>query len=1306
MASANNQYSFVPDPHTTEYLAMNDRRNDRSTSPAGRKFWPFNRSRSSSPNTQTKNLQLDTSFNTTRSRKSSANSQNASAVSPSGSANSFVVRSVIRNPGGVSLPTSPANEQMQGLFGSDARQQSPSPGGVRRMTLEDSDDDLGQPQLQYRRSKSKPLGAASLGVPPGGPGGGVGYGTASSSNDGRPESAAAANQPSPYYRPASPSGSITAADFQRGAKERGRSPRKSISGGSSSNGHSGRPADQVRSGSAHSATSSSNGKKPVARITAGPKSLVQQQQEDHHHHHQQHHYQQGHFQQQQASSRGTSPAAAAARHAALSGPRQFPGGAPPPSAPGYHPHQHPHAPRNHSAGPSPLDQRGNAGFPLLPPQLPPAHDGRDESPSRSRRFSFGIGDRSRKDSKKSLQQPNMPGAAPLDGLPSPVDIPYGRSPHSPLRFDGGAETDYSRDNSPFGSVSPARVAGSPNSSGFLSTLMGRQATEEREGRQQQQQQQRHHHDDGVPRSCSPGGGSNLAGKWFKGVFGRSPRGDEKDPNYAADLSPYSLTSGRDAEDEAAYAQKLASMRQARHIVDEERQRQMMGPTTPTGRFDPNHDREFRPKQVVDSDAEAEDAGLDAALEFELGRKKSPPGRKPVPAYLPAVSKPGQEERGAREMLPEEPLTPAQRIIQETRSKQLAREQIEAQRKEALVQQQKIANPRETVAANAQFNGPPTPPKAKAEPNLNGHQQRFPSGAHQITREPAKGGAPASTANPPAPQVQQRGSTLSPGSGPMPADMPLRDALQEMMVRFYRFERYSVPLIRSLETRLLDIERDAMLSNNQSSSIASHNSAEMDRWVNQMTSLMKHEVGQLKAATREIKESRELVATVARHASASTSGAGNGVGLSMSVSSFGSLAAITPSQSLQQVSKVPEVAKRETNVSSSTFESAVPRQKKSNLGLPAGAKPMLGKDEGKHSPTKANFGFASESGKEHKENTHSMMRDRSVSPNGRPRYTSVLGQPLQTNQERLSPAPSTEASQPQSPGLKKDVSVEDRLKALMEGKDESRSRSASFASASLAPSADTKDAEDEEKEAEAGDESGNSQIAAALAAIDATSAIHEKNLSEHTLREQQQQHHVPVTKSGSNSSSDTVEEPLTPSLELGVEPTAATMAPKKSLSEDAKAPRPSALAYLNDEPRSASSSPIKTHFSHSPTPSSGRISPNKLFAHKFAATGSTSSTTSQSSPSASSKLGLVEKKRFTLPAPTTTPASNTAPTAVLGTGLVTTVQARNGGKLSRTPSYSLEDGAPTSAAFSGLAKVKPVGHTATLRERVAFFDAAK
>ncbi|SNX88063.1 uncharacterized protein MEPE_06774 [Melanopsichium pennsylvanicum] len=1236
-------------------------------SPNRSKFWPFNRSRSSSPNTQghAPNLALDTSFNATRSRKSSANSH--ADISPSGSNNSFVVRSVIRNPGGVSLPTSPSETHSpRSFFGNDQRQQSPSPGGVRRMTLEDSDDDMQtQQQLQYTRSKSKPLGTASLSVPAGGPGGGVGYGTARSSNDGKPESSVAAGQLSPYFRPSSPSGSMKAGDFNRGAsKERGRSPRKSISSSAgSNNGHS----DQQRSGSNHSAVSGhSNGvKKPIATITAGPKSLVQQQQDQQSHH-------QHHFHQQQ---RGVSPAAVA-RSIGLSGPRQYPGGASSPSGPHYH--VPPGDPRNRST-----DARG---FPLFTPQQPSMqYESVDEPPARSRRLSSGVaGNRSRKNSELA-QVPNMGVAAPLDGLPSPVDIPYVRSSQSPLCFDGDHETDHLRAN--FGSVPPTRASGSPNSSGFLSTLIRRQAAAD---------QQERNHDDSVPRSCSPHGGA--AGKWFKGVFGRSPRGDEKEPNYSADPYP-PYHGGRDAEDQAAYAQKLASMRQARLIVDEERNHQMMAPVTPTRGFDPNQDREFRPKQVVDSDTAD---GLDAALEFELGRKESPPDRKPVPAYLSRMGGEPKEE------FPLESMTPAQKIIAETRSKQLAREQIEAQRKGVVASQQTIANanPKQKVAANAQINGSPTPPKNKAESQLHAHHQRFPSGAHQITREPAKGVLAATTPTNPTPQTanappQRRGNTLAPGTGPLPLDLPLPLALQEMMIRFYRFERYSVPLIRSLETRLLDIERDAMLSANpcaRTASVSSSHSAEMDRWVQQMTSVMKHEVGQLKAATDEIRESRELVSVLAR-------GVGNGVGNSMSVSSFGSIAAITPSATVQPVPTFAVQQKqngeqtqaevhsgiklRDTNVSSSTFESAIPRD--TNLALPANAKPALSKDEGKFSPTKSNFGFASESAKEQ------TQRDRSVSPNSRPRFTSVLGQPLQTQETQSSSSPAP------SEGMKRDVSVEDRLKALVDGKESVRSRSPSFTSAAASlPVSVEKERMEEEEDEQVGDESVSNDIAAALAAIDAASAIsHEEKISEGTLREL---HHVSVIKNASNSSSTSsksVAEPLTP---FAIETHA------KDVSEiSAK------LGYLGDEPKSTLSSPVKKHFggTNSPTAAqSGRISPNKLFAHKFASNGgstgsSTSSSSANNSFTASAKLGLVERKRFTLPAPSAA-ADTGARAGDLSKNTVIQVR-QQGGEISKTPNYSLdqaEKAAPTSTAFSGLPKLKPVGHRATLMERVAFFDAAK
>lgn len=849
--------------------------------------------------------------------------------------------------------------------------------------------------------------------------------------------------------------------------------------------------------------------------------------------------------------------------------------------------------------------------------------------------------------------------------------------------------------------------------------------------------QTHHHQP-LARSSSPGGGSNLAGKWFKGVFGRSPRADEKDPHYSSDLGPFPLSARgtSDAEDQAAYAQKLASMRQARHIVDEERQRCMLAPTTPAGtrdtpgsaqRFDPDQDREFRPRQVVDSDVEDDaahsDADVNVALQFQLGRKKSPPGRKPVPAYLPGTS-PITDAAA----LHDEPLTPAQRIIQETRSKQMAREQIEAQRKEAITNQQQLSasGQRKITPIDAQLDGPPTPSKDKA--NHQAHQQRFPSGAHQITREPARGAPQPETQTQnrttiaPHSAPQRNPGTLAPGTGPMPADLGLRDALQEMMVRFYRFERYSVPLIRSLETRLLDIERDAMLANNPQArsgtraSISSNNSAEMDRWVNQMTSLMKHEIGQLKAATREIKESRELVATVARQASASS----GGVGLSTSVSSFGSLVAITPEASVQTMQKLVEeeelTNESKTNLSSSTLQDVVPR-----LALPAGAKPALEKDQGKHththshsSPTKANFGFASESGKEHKD----FGRERSVSPNGRPRFTSVLGKPLGPAQpQRLSAVSSVEDTKTGSDGLKRDNPVETRLKALMEAKGDSAK--------STHPNEPEREGKRAIEEATA-DESRSSDIAAALAAIDASSSAAAPSKP---TAPNEDQHHVPISKSSSNSSSNSgsasasasIEEPLTPTVEVAsAKPTAAQvdLRSKHQASDDSVGATLSRLPYLHRDASQVESvasapSPIKTNMGSSttasPTMNSGRISPNKLFSHKLAASGGVSASASGAASSAavgsaSAKLGLVEKKRFTLPAP------SSAASTTLGAGTGTTLPARHAGRVSRTPSYTLDDSclaaAPTSAAFSALAKVKPVGHRATLQERVAFFDAAK
>lgn len=103
--------------------------------------------------------------------------------------------------------------------------------------------------------------------------------------------------------------------------------------------------------------------------------------------------------------------------------------------------------------------------------------------------------------------------------------------------------------------------------------------------------------------------------------------------------------------------------------------------------------------------------------------------------------------------------------------------------------------------------------------------------------------------------------ISPGNGPLPSQMGLLEGLEEMAVRFYRFERYAVPLLRSLEGRVGDIEKDAMMSSNSSSSAARPGEAAMDRWVGEMTRLMKHEIGQLKAAGKELKEARQVLGSL-------------------------------------------------------------------------------------------------------------------------------------------------------------------------------------------------------------------------------------------------------------------------------------------------------------------------------------------------------------------------------------------------------------------------------------------------------------
>jgi hypothetical protein len=269
---------------------------------------------------------------------------------------------------------------------------------------------------------------------------------------------------------------------------------------------------------------------------------------------------------------------------------------------------------------------------------------------------------------------------------------------------------------------------------------------------------------------------------------------------------------------------------------------------------------------------------------------------------------------------------------------------------------------------------------------------------------------------PAAQSQQSTAGLMPGRGPLPMDFPtLPLALQEMMVRFYRFERYSVPLIRDLETRLLDVERDAQMAlHGDTMSANSARDREMDKWVGEMTNLMRHEVGQLKAATKEIREGREIIAAVAKNLGTGRREMSERPALvpietrQPSASHTGeeqdAVSELPPPSIVSGVTATQGHGDRKTNISSASFKSAIPLQRKAEsdaqaqaaaelerkqtLALPPGAAPALDKDEGKSlaSPTKS---------------ISEAQRERSTSPSGRRRYTSALGEPMDNG--RISPS---------------------------------------------------------------------------------------------------------------------------------------------------------------------------------------------------------------------------------------------------------------------------------------------------------------
>jgi hypothetical protein len=751
-----------------------------------------------------------------------------------------------------------------------AEPSSPNSLVVRNVTKQPGGVSQGQYAEEYHQVRSQPL-AASLGVPPGGPGGGVGYGTAKSSNDGRPENhiqeRGRSMSPTRPTRPPSP-GAITAGAFRSG------------------------------------------------RVSPGPQSWTQ-----------------AHIEKEQmiripSKDRQTSSPKRPGQGTSPSGPRSSP----------FTQQQIPQST-------SPL-----AGS-VLAPSVSTVSVNANE---RSNRFSVPVHFR---------PSSGPPPIIPLEGLPSPIDIPI-----SPA---------FARD-SPLGSVSPG----------------------------------------GSPAKVVPGS-PNVASRWMKGLFGKSPRQEEQvEGMYSASASSESqwmkpgtsplapasskhlhnawtdgspLAGSTKRDEEEAEEKKRQSMRMAAQIEDEHRQQVIKTRSAEAG-------KEYMPRQAV----QANDS-----QEWDPPQSKSPPGRKPVPRYsaqeLQSMSQQELEDVASlvdpddRLSKLEGRLTPAQQIIAETRSRQATNEQGQGAK----------------TQVQRGFDATPIVPGKSP----NGSLQRKQDDAETPVRRDSKKRSPvkAETAATAAKATRSSGSvsqTPAKGRGagnrPPPHKMTMSEAMQDMMTRFYRFERYALPLMRSMEARIIDVERDNQMAlHGDAMSANSARDREMDKWVGQMTGLMKHEIGQLRAATLELYEGREQLADCVKMLSQARSGEGVRKRSDSPSSTQVELGRGNNGEAAHMKAKDVGDHNRTTNISSASFNSAVPRQ----LALDIPGK-------------KTNTGVARE------------VSASNSSPNGRMRYTSVLGQPMQGGKisPAVSPSKEKEASfvapSPTPSAARRMQSLDDRLKALV------------------------------------------------------------------------------------------------------------------------------------------------------------------------------------------------------------------------------------------------------------------------------------
>lgn len=503
---------------------------------------------------------------------------------------------------------------------------------------------------------------------------------------------------------------------------------------------------------------------------------------------------------------------------------------------------------------------------------------------------------------------------------------------------------------------------------------------------------------------SPGTSPGIASR-FREFFagGKSPRaGDQSDDDDHQVATPYGVSSGAygrrdgpaarrwsgqhaiDPADKEAEMLRKKSQWEAARLVDEERRKVLetvqnrplqdakstFVPTLPSG-IARELTAEGWTSEVLDRMTDDGRMELVRRLSAKSAERQKF-GDSPHDSDARAIS---VQSPVADENIQWAQLTPAQRVIAETRSRHLARDLQVQRQSNRRPQPDRNENEKHNLNIETILHQTTRDFPSKMSATTPGDsvcsevRRQTPHDSHaqgpNVMRTSLSHRAPTAVAQLAAPfaasargalkTASARKEGLSPGSGRLPSDFGpgrLMLALQDMMTRFYRFERYAVPLLRSMEARLVDIERDAQVAQADAHNVASeqtgisYREAEMDRWVGQMTDLIKHEIGQLKAGTREIREGRETLGLLA----------------SMSA---------------------PEV--RNTHTASSKITETSASTSQCQLTQLAGAAPALNEDQGKiahgrHVLTSAELQMSTE-------------RGRSASPNGRPKYTSALGRSI-------------------------------------------------------------------------------------------------------------------------------------------------------------------------------------------------------------------------------------------------------------------------------------------------------------------------